>query len=185
MRTGWRVYGGERVGKEGQTHEETGGANTVEPRKIFPQPQLQQTPVVDLRTIRVEEDKVLNRYGWVDQKKGLVRIPIDQAIEVFANLWLGARPVRRLEQHVDGLVELLLGRVHVAQFELFLSGLEMTIGLGDEGGAGEEDQRIAVRVAGTDAAAFELDSTVELVQSTVDRQSQAQRLTVTCEDLPT
>ena len=74
-----------------QSHEETGVANTVEPRKLFPQPQLQQTPVVDLRTIRVEEDKVLNSYGWVDEKKGLVRIPIDQAIDVLAKRGLRSR----------------------------------------------------------------------------------------------
>ena len=58
----------------------------------FPQPQLQQTPVVDLKTIRAEEDQYLNSYAWVDQKKGVVRIPIDRAIEVLAQRGLPSRP---------------------------------------------------------------------------------------------
>ena len=45
-------------------------ATTVEPTKLFPQPQLQRTPVLDLRAIRAEEDKVLDSYAWVDQKQG-------------------------------------------------------------------------------------------------------------------
>jgi hypothetical protein len=73
-----------------QSREETSVANTVEPLKEFPQPRLQQTPVVDLRTIRAEEDKMLNSYAWVDQKKGVVRIPIDQAIDVLAARGLGS-----------------------------------------------------------------------------------------------
>ena len=52
-------------------------ARTIQPTKLFPQPQLQQTPVLDLRAMRAEEDKVLNSYAWVDQPKGVVRIPID------------------------------------------------------------------------------------------------------------
>ena len=43
--------------------------------KSFPQPQLQQTPVVDLEAMRAEEDQLLNSYAWVDQQKGVVRIP--------------------------------------------------------------------------------------------------------------
>jgi hypothetical protein len=75
-----------------QSREDTSVANTVEPRKLFPQPQLQQTPVVDLRTIRAEEEQYLNSYAWVDQKKGVVRIPIDRAIEVLAQRGLPSRP---------------------------------------------------------------------------------------------
>jgi hypothetical protein len=56
----------------------------VDPVKLFPQPQLQRTPAVDLRAVRAEEDKLLNGYAWVDPEKGLVRIPIDQAIDILA-----------------------------------------------------------------------------------------------------
>jgi len=74
-----------------QMQEETSVANTVNPLKEFPSPQLQQTPVVDLKTIRAEENQILDSYAWVDQKKGVVRIPIDQAIEILAKRGLPAR----------------------------------------------------------------------------------------------
>ena len=73
-----------------QSREETSVANTVEPTKIFPQPQLQKTPIPDLKAIRAEEDKLLNGYAWVDQPKGVVRIPVSQAIEVLAKRGLPA-----------------------------------------------------------------------------------------------
>ena len=74
-----------------QSREETSVANTVEPTKIFPQPQLQKTPIPDLKAIRAEEDKLLNGYAWVDQPKGVVRIPVDRAIEVLAQRGLPSR----------------------------------------------------------------------------------------------
>jgi hypothetical protein len=76
-----------------QSREETSVANTVEPTKIFPEPQLQKTPIPDLRAIRAEEDKILNSYAWVDPKRGVVRIPVAQAIEVLAKRGLPARTV--------------------------------------------------------------------------------------------
>jgi hypothetical protein len=74
-----------------QSREETSVADTVQPRKIFPQPQLQQTPVLDLKAIRAEEDQYLNSYAWVDEKKGVVRIPIDVAIDVLAKRGMPSR----------------------------------------------------------------------------------------------
>ena len=74
-----------------QSREETSVANTVEPTKMFPQPQLQKTPNPDLKAIRAEEDKLLNGYAWVDQPKGVVRIPVDRAIEVLAQRGLPSR----------------------------------------------------------------------------------------------
>ena len=74
-----------------QSREETSVANTVEPTKMFPQPQLQKTPIPDLKAIRAEEDKLLNGYAWVDQPKGVVRIPVDRAIEVLAQRGLPVR----------------------------------------------------------------------------------------------
>ena len=74
-----------------QSQEATRTTNVVEPQ-MFPQPRLQQTPVLDLRAIRAEEDQVLNSYGWVDQPKGVVRIPISQAIDILARRGLTSRP---------------------------------------------------------------------------------------------
>ena len=37
---------------------------------------------VELRALRAQEDARLSGYGWVDQAKGEVRIPIDQAMKL-------------------------------------------------------------------------------------------------------
>ncbi len=76
-----------------QSREETSVAKTVEPTKLFPEPQLQRTPIVDLKAIRAEEDKLLNGYAWVDPQKGVVRIPVALAIEVLAKRGLPSRSV--------------------------------------------------------------------------------------------
>lgn len=64
----------------------------VDARKLPPSPNLQKTPRVDLQQMRDAEDQILNSYGWVDQAKGVVRVPIDRAIEMLAQRALPARP---------------------------------------------------------------------------------------------
>ena len=59
--------------------------------KLPPEPRLQSTPVKDLAAIRAEEDAVLNGYAWVDKEKGVVRIPVDRAIDLLAQRGLPAR----------------------------------------------------------------------------------------------
>lgn len=56
-----------------------------------PEPRLQSAPRLDLKAMRDSEDSVLNHYAWVDPEKGIVRIPIDRAIEVVAQRGLPAR----------------------------------------------------------------------------------------------
>jgi hypothetical protein len=41
-------------------------------------------PREQLGDMRADEDAVLGSYGWVDQSKGIARIPIDQAIDMIA-----------------------------------------------------------------------------------------------------
>ena len=84
-----------------QSREETSVANTVEPTKLFPEPQLQKTPIPDLKAIHAEEDKLLNGYAWVDAPKGLVRIPVAQAIEVLARRGLPSRSVPAASKEVQ------------------------------------------------------------------------------------
>jgi hypothetical protein len=86
-----------------QAQEETATTPKVEPRTLFPQPQLQQTPVLDLRAIRAEEDQVLNSYAWVDQPKGVVRIPISQAIDILAKRGLTSRPQPLLQSEAGNV----------------------------------------------------------------------------------
>jgi hypothetical protein len=63
-----------------------------EPTKSFPQPQLQKTEVLDLKAVRTAEDQVLNSYAWMDPEKGVVRIPIDRAIDLLAKRGLPSGP---------------------------------------------------------------------------------------------
>jgi len=49
-----------------------------------PGPRLQTDPRGDLRQFRAEEEKRLNTYYWIDQQKGIVHIPIEQAIKKLA-----------------------------------------------------------------------------------------------------
>jgi hypothetical protein len=41
------------------------------------EPRLQTTPWQDLKQFRADEELILLSYGWVDQKNGVVRLPID------------------------------------------------------------------------------------------------------------
>jgi len=48
----------------------------------FPQPRLEVKPGANLAELRDAEDADLNSYGWIDQKAGTVRIPIDRAMQL-------------------------------------------------------------------------------------------------------
>jgi hypothetical protein len=49
-----------------------------------PEPRLQSEPASDLATLRAEEETLLNSYGWLDRKSGVVRVPIERAKELVA-----------------------------------------------------------------------------------------------------
>jgi hypothetical protein len=55
------------------------------PRGETAKPQLQIDPAVDLAARRATEAKEFAGYGWIDREHGLVRIPIDQAMQDVAN----------------------------------------------------------------------------------------------------
>jgi hypothetical protein len=61
-------------------------------RRVPPEPRLQTNPRQDLRDLRAAEDKILNSYGWVDRNRGIVRIPIDEAMKLTVQRGLPARP---------------------------------------------------------------------------------------------
>lgn len=42
-------------------------------------PPMVSTPVTDMAGMRKAEDEALNKAGWVDQQKGIVRLPIETA----------------------------------------------------------------------------------------------------------
>ena len=57
-----------------------------------PEPRLQTAPVPARKQILENENSLLNSYGWVDQRTGVVHIPIQQAMELLAKRGLPARP---------------------------------------------------------------------------------------------
>src|SRR5207247_10197384 len=61
-------------------------------REPTPGPKLSVNPGQDLQTMRAAEDAALKSYEWVDREKGIVRIPVDRAIEILAQKGLPARP---------------------------------------------------------------------------------------------
>lgn len=57
-----------------------------------PEPRLQAEPKVELKDLRSDEDAILNSYAWIDPNKGIVRIPIGQALDIVAQKGLPSKP---------------------------------------------------------------------------------------------
>ncbi len=57
----------------------------------FPNPNLQMNPRADVVTFRAREDEELNSYGWINRTSGVVRIPIERAMELIAQRGLPTR----------------------------------------------------------------------------------------------
>ncbi len=57
----------------------------------FPAPQLEVNERTELNGERLREEDTLSTYGWVDQKAGTVRIPIDRAMDLLAQRGLPVR----------------------------------------------------------------------------------------------
>jgi len=54
--------------------------STVEQLEGNKPPNLKEDhPLQEMKRLRAKEEKTLNSYGWVDEKSGAVRIPIDEA----------------------------------------------------------------------------------------------------------
>ncbi len=60
-------------------------------RQLPPEPRLQVAPRQSLKAMQAEEDAALTSYGWVDQKAGTARIPIDRAMELLTQRGLPTR----------------------------------------------------------------------------------------------
>jgi len=67
-------------------------------QQLSPEPRLQDSPQQDLSTQRQAEDTLLNGYGWLNQEAGVVRIPIERAIDLTAERGL---PVRETENRSE------------------------------------------------------------------------------------
>jgi hypothetical protein len=90
-------------------------AAKVDPVKTFPSPQLEQNEPRDLEQYRETEQKLLNGYAWVDPQKGVVSIPIDQAIDLLAKRGLPSRQQAPQAPAVSMPTESGLGQVRAAE----------------------------------------------------------------------
>jgi len=50
--------------------------------QIPPAPRIEEHPAIEIQQLHAEEEHTLSTYGWVDKKAGVVRIPIDRAMEL-------------------------------------------------------------------------------------------------------
>jgi hypothetical protein len=60
------------------------------PQPLPPAPRLQSSPDEDMATFRAEEDRTLGTPAWIDRQAGIVRLPIDLAMDVLARRGLAA-----------------------------------------------------------------------------------------------
>jgi len=77
------------------SEQETPVPRLAQEREATPGPRLQIDANKELRQMRAGEEAVLNSYGWVDKDSGIVRIPIQRAMEILAKKGL---PARKQEQ---------------------------------------------------------------------------------------
>lgn len=75
---------------------ENPGAVVAEPfattRPIPPPPRIQAYPGVDMQSYYESQQQILNSYGWIDRQSGVVRLPIDRAMELILQRGLPTRP---------------------------------------------------------------------------------------------
>jgi hypothetical protein len=62
------------------------------PQSVFPDPKLEENERGQLNGILSQQEDALYSYGWIDEKAGTVRIPIERAMDLVAQRGLPVRP---------------------------------------------------------------------------------------------
>jgi hypothetical protein len=83
-------YFAARAAQSGRPLPAEAARATGEP--LPPEPRLQVSPAQDLQAMRAAEDAILNNYGWEDRQAGIVRLPIDRALQILADRGLPMQP---------------------------------------------------------------------------------------------
>jgi hypothetical protein len=55
---------------------------SAEDSQIPPAPRIEEHSAIEIQQLHAQEDQILSTYGWADKKAGVVRIPIDRAMEL-------------------------------------------------------------------------------------------------------
>jgi hypothetical protein len=75
----------ELAGKEARLSPPVPAIIKAQAPVLPPEPRLQASPRLDLQKMLRDEDAVLDHYGWVgDPDRGIVRLPIQRALEIVA-----------------------------------------------------------------------------------------------------
>jgi hypothetical protein len=61
------------------------------PDTAFPEPRLETDERGQLNEVRLGEERTLSTYGWVDEQAGIVRIPIERAMDLLSQRGLPVR----------------------------------------------------------------------------------------------
>ncbi len=61
-------------------------------RQIFPDPRLEEDERGELQSVINGQEEMLHRYDYVDRSAGVVRIPIERAMQLIAQRGLPTRP---------------------------------------------------------------------------------------------
>ena len=76
------------------------------PQNAFPNPKLEEDERGQLNGIILDQDQTLYSYGWVDEKAGTVRVPIERAMELIVQRGLPVRPQAAGGDTATGTTEL-------------------------------------------------------------------------------
>ena len=63
----------------------------AEGRQLPPEPRLQVQPETDLDHLNAKADSLVNRYDWIVREAGVVRIPVERAMELVLKAGLPTR----------------------------------------------------------------------------------------------
>ena len=69
-------------------------------RSLPPEPRLQVSSPKDLKKYKDEQERILSNYAWVDRNAGIVRIPIDRAMDILLQKGLPVRAASSPHQNV-------------------------------------------------------------------------------------
>lgn len=100
---------------EGAFHYLVGQHPIKRPTTLFtrsqmpPPPLIQEHPGGELATYMEQQDHLLDSYGWVDRKAGIVRIPIARAMDLLLQKGLPVRPLGQVTRAVSAPHELPRG----------------------------------------------------------------------------
>ena len=81
------------TGESAEARREPDKAKTHEEiQQLFPEPRLEDDERTEINDFRYQQDETLSSYGWVDQNTGVVRIPIDRAMQLIVQRGLPTMP---------------------------------------------------------------------------------------------